>query len=41
MFMAGIIGVLTGIYIYKPIFDQYRREQPELLHGEKKEESES
>ena len=30
-FLAGVIGVLTGVYIYKPLYDQMRVDKPELF----------
>ena len=34
-FIAGVIGVITGVYIYKPIYEQMKRDSPEVLGVEK------
>ncbi|XP_044835469.1 protein PIGBOS1 [Mauremys mutica] len=30
IFLGALLGVAGGFYIYKPIFEQYRREQNNL-----------
>nr|XP_045015861.1 protein PIGBOS1 [Jaculus jaculus]XP_045015862.1 protein PIGBOS1 [Jaculus jaculus]XP_045015863.1 protein PIGBOS1 [Jaculus jaculus] len=32
---ASILGIVGGIYIYQPIFEQYSRDQKELKQKEK------
>jgi len=40
LFIAGVIGVITGVYIYKPIYEQMRRNTPEILGGVEKQSGE-
>ena len=39
LFIAGVVGVLTGVYIYKPLYDQMRMEKPELFPVQENQES--
>jgi len=31
--VGGVFGVLSGVYIYKPIYDEIRKKNPEVLVG--------
>jgi len=37
--IAGAFGVLSGVYIWKPVVERIRSENQELLRGAKKEDS--
>jgi len=31
--LGGLVGFVSGVYIYKPIYDEIRKEKPEVLVG--------